>query len=288
VLAASAGNAFTWSTGATTASITVTPASTSNYSVTVTVSGTCTATATTTVTVLPNPTASITPSPASICPGQNSTLTASAGSAYIWSTGATTGNITVSPATTTPYNVTVTIGGSCTASATTSITVLPSPVASVNPAAASICPGQNATLTAGGGIGYLWSNGSTTAAITVSPAATTSYTVTVANASACTATASGTVTVSNTVVATINPNAVTVCSGQSTTLTAGGPAPYLWSDGSTTASISPTPASTTVYSLTVGDGTNCSATTSSTVTVDVFTITVSPASTIPVLQNRWF
>ena len=175
VLTASAGTAFAWSNGSTLSSITVTPASTSNYSLTVTVSGTCTATATTTVTVLPPPTASITPNPATICQGQSSTLTSSAGSAYLWSTGSTTASITVSPASTTPYNITVTIGGTCTATATTSITVNNNPTLTVNPVATSICPGQSATLTGGGGIGYLWSNGLTTNSITVSPASTTTY-----------------------------------------------------------------------------------------------------------------
>ncbi len=278
VLASSPGNAFIWSTGATTASITVTPAATSNYNVTVTVSGTCTATATTTITVLPNPTASITPNPASICPGQSSTLTANAGSGYLWSNGATTNAITVSPITTTPYNVTVTIGGACTTTATSTITVFTNPVASVNPVATSICPGQNATLTAGGGTLYLWSTAATTAAITVTPAATTTYTVTVANANNCTATASGTVTVGNSTVATITPNPSTICLGTNASLTAGGPAPYLWSDGSTTGTITPSPVSNTVYTLTVGNGTNCSATTSTNVTVDNFTATITPAT----------
>ncbi len=59
----------------------------------------------------------------------------------------------------------------------------------------TICAGQSTTLTASGGGTYLWSTGATTAAITVSPAATTTYTVTVTTALGCTATATGTITV---------------------------------------------------------------------------------------------
>ncbi len=42
----------------------------------------------------------------------------------------------------------------------------------------SICDGESTTLTASGGTTYLWSNGETTASITVSPTETTTYTVT--------------------------------------------------------------------------------------------------------------
>ena len=45
-----------------------------------------------------------------------------------------------------------------------------------------ICAGTSTTLTASGGSSYLWSTGATTAAITVTPASTTTYTVTATNA----------------------------------------------------------------------------------------------------------
>lgn len=52
-----------------------------------------------------------------------------------------------------------------------------------------ICPGQSATLTAGGGTSYAWFDGSTnigtTASISVSPAATTQYSCQVTDASGC-------------------------------------------------------------------------------------------------------
>ena len=55
--------------------------------------------------------------------------------------------------------------------------------------------------------------------------------------------------------ATITGN-LTVCSGQSTTLTASGGTAYLWNTGATTASISATAGA---YSVTVSSG-SCSAT----------------------------
>ena len=42
----------------------------------------------------------------------------------------------------------------------------------------TICNGQSATLTASNATTYVWSSGQTTSSITVSPAATTSFTVT--------------------------------------------------------------------------------------------------------------
>ena len=49
-----------------------------------------------------------------VCTGQSTTLTATGGGTYAWSTGATTASITVNPSSTTTYTVTVTNNG-CTA-----------------------------------------------------------------------------------------------------------------------------------------------------------------------------
>jgi hypothetical protein len=60
----------------------------------------------------------------SICPSTSTTLTASGGTTYLWSSGATTASITVSPTITTTYSVTVTLNG-CTATASRTVTVTP-------------------------------------------------------------------------------------------------------------------------------------------------------------------
>lgn len=52
------------------------------------------------------------------------------------------------------------------------------------------CAGAEVTLTASGGVSYLWSTVETTAAITVSPLVTNTYTVTVTSVDGCTATSS--------------------------------------------------------------------------------------------------
>ena len=60
---------------------------------------------------------------------------------------------------------------------------------------------------------------------------------------------------------------ITICSGSSTTLTASGGSGYLWSNGAITASNTVSPLATTVYYVTVTNGTGCCDTASVTVTV---------------------
>ena len=67
----------------------------------------------------------------------------------------------------------------------------------------TIKSGQSTTLTATGGDTYLWSNGATTASITVNPTATTTYEVTV-NKNGCTSKDAVTVTVNAAVSTTGN------------------------------------------------------------------------------------
>ena len=278
-LNAGGGTTYSWSTAATTASITVSPAATTTYSVTATNGASCTGTASATVTVNSNPVAVVSPASASICSGSNTTLTASGGSSYSWSNAATTASITVSPSSTTTYAVTVTNAAGCTATSSGTVTVNTIPTAAILPATASICSGSSATLTASGGSSYSWSNAATTASITVSPSSTTTYTVTVTEASGCTATASRMVTVNSAPAAAISPAAPAICTGTSTTLTASGGTFYSWSNSATTPGISVAPAVTTTYTVTVSDVNGCSATASSTVTVNAFpSAAISPAT----------
>lgn len=253
---------YTWSTGGTGNSVSVSPSTTTTYTVTATTSGGCSDTEQLTVTVNAIPIADA-GTPQSICPGGSATLTASGGGTYQWNTGASTQSINVSPGSTTAYTVTVSNNG-CTATDNVTVTVNSSIVADAG-LPQTVCPGYSATLTATGGGTYAWSEGSSTASITVSPASTTTYTVTVTNLG-CSGTDNVTVTVSS----SITPDAgapQTICSGQSVVLTASGGSTYAWSEGSSTASISVSPLSTTTYSVTVSSG-GCSGTDNVTVTVN--------------------
>ena len=67
----------------------------------------------TTIAVKPLPVATVAPEFDSICTGESTTLTASGGTSYIWSTGAVTPSIVVSPTATTTYIVSVSNADGC-------------------------------------------------------------------------------------------------------------------------------------------------------------------------------
>jgi uncharacterized protein YjdB len=135
------------------------------------------------------------------------------------------------------------------------------------------CAGSNTVLTASGGNTYLWSNGSTTASITVNPNVTTTYSVTVTDFAGCT----GTATTTLNVIANPTPSISgtnTICAGGSTTFTATGGGTYLWSAGAaTTAAISVNTAGT--YTVTVTNAAGCTAT-----ATRVLTINANPTPSI--------
>ena len=109
-----------------------------------------------------------------ICLGESVVLTANGGSSYLWDNGATTKSITVSPRITTIYTVTASDGSN---SDIDSVEVLVNSILANAGPDVAIDLGESITLTATGGDSYMWSTGSTTQSITVSPDATTTYTV---------------------------------------------------------------------------------------------------------------
>ena len=217
-----------------------------------------------------------------ICNGQSATLTANGATSYAWDNEVGAGNDkVVSPATTTTYTVTGTDNNNCSNTATITVTVNQLPnisISTVNP----ICAGQNATLTANGANSYSWNNnlgeGNNKQ---VSPATTTSYTVTGTGANGCTNTASVTVTVNqlpSVSISAVNP----ICNGQSATLTANGATSYAWDNEVGTGNNKEvSPATTTTYTVTGTDDNTCSNTATVTVTVNQLpTVSISEVSPI--------
>ena len=143
------------------------------------------------VTVKALPTVSINPASLTICNGQTGALTATgtpAGGTYSWSGGlGSAATATVSAAGS--YSVTYSSSGCASSAVSANVIVTAAPTVSVTVSESSgianndgsICAGASVTLNAvpSGGIGtYSWSNGASTQSITVSPSATTSYSVT--------------------------------------------------------------------------------------------------------------
>ncbi len=176
-LHASGGSTFLWSNGATTQSIEVNPNQTTTYSVTVSHGDLSDeATVQVFVNLLPNADAG---EDVTIEEGQNVTLSASGGNSYIWNTGDTAQNISVSPSETTTYTVESIING-CSSFDEVTVTVVPLVDADAGDDVDS-CQGETVVLTATGGQFFEWSTGETTASISVSPFETTTYSVTVSN-----------------------------------------------------------------------------------------------------------
>ncbi|MBL4755052.1 MAG: gliding motility-associated C-terminal domain-containing protein, partial [Flavobacteriales bacterium] len=121
-----------------------------------------------------------------ICEGNPTTLTASGGTTYLWSTTETSAAISVSPTVTTTYNVIVGDGAcSATVSHTVNIESLPVANITITGGSANLCGGESLTLSSDPADTYSWdtSPGSTTQVITFTPPAgiNSVYTLTVTN-----------------------------------------------------------------------------------------------------------
>ena len=248
-------------------SSTLSASSSGSYAVEVTSSDGCSAlSASQTVVKNLNPTASISSaSSLSFCDGDSVVLSAPSGMSYAWSDGSTTQTVTQS--TSGQVGLTITDANGCASVASpVTVNVYSVPALTVTSASStSICQGESVTLQAGGGFSsYAWSNGATNQNLIATTAG--SYSVTGTTSDGCTATsAAQTVTVNMAPVATItNAGSNVLCSGGSATLSApSGMSSYLWSDGSTSQSLSVT--STGNYSVTVTNANGCSATSPTTV-----------------------
>ena len=227
VLTASNGDNYLWSTGETTAVITVTPTETTTYTVISTAVGGCADIEQVTVTIIPEIVADA-GEDVTICSGESITLTASGGTSYLWNTGDATSQIVVSPLVTTTYTVIAEDDYGYTDDDSVTVTVIETPDITVSDDIV-IFEGESTVLTASGGDNYLWSTGATSASITVTPNNTTTYTVISSNAN-CNDQEDVTVTVIPEVIADAGED-VSICSGETVTLTASGGTNYLWSTG---------------------------------------------------------
>ncbi|MFC2172105.1 hypothetical protein ACFLU6_05675 [Acidobacteriota bacterium] len=264
---------------------TASPSATTVYAVTTTDPvTTCQTTDDVEVLVYPPPVPDVTPDVPGICAGESQDLDAGAGfTAYLWDTSETTQNITVSPATTTQYCVTVTDGNTCQEMSCETVTVHLLPTPDVTPDAPGICIGETQDLDAGAGYAaYQWDTGETTQTISVSPAATTQYCVSVTDSNGCEGSICETVAVYPRPNPDMTPNNPAICTGDSRVLDAGsGYTTYQWSTSDTTQTIEVSPSATTQYCVTVTNDDGCDETSCETVTVyETPTVVLAPQNPV--------
>jgi len=201
---ASGATSYSWDSGATTNSISVSPNSNTNYTVTGLTNG-CSDTKTLSVTVNQTPTVAV--NSTTICSGTNASIIASGATSYSWDSGATTNSISVSPNSNTNYTVTGLTNG-CSDTKTVSVTVNQTPTVAVN--SATICSGNSFTINPYGAATYSYSNGSPI----VSPLNTSTYTVTGSSIENC-------VSVPQTLTVTVEANAIITSQPTNQTLLTG-------------------------------------------------------------------
>ncbi|MBS1637210.1 MAG: gliding motility-associated C-terminal domain-containing protein [Bacteroidetes bacterium] len=175
----------------------------------------------------------------------------------------------------------------CPITQTVTITQPPAVTVSVS-SNTLICPGQSTTLTAGGASTYTWSPAATLssangATVTANPSALTVYTVTGADAGGCTATNTVQVDMLGNISLTVSPASTTICPSATVTLSASGANSYTWAPAASlsaanTATVSASPAATTVYTIT-GDSNGCTGTgTINVVVTNTLSITATAVS----------
>jgi SdrD B-like domain/GEVED domain len=277
---------------------TITSATAANagaYTVVITDANGCSASATTTAVI--NNTPSATAAATTVCAGGTVQLQSSGG-AFAWAWTGPNGftstdqnpvisNAIVSQSGT--YNVTVTGAGTCVGSANVLVTINPSPTTAIT-APSIVCNEKTLSLSATGGVSYVWSGPnafvSSAASPVISPvnaANAGTYFVTATDANGCTAVSNKVVAV-NAPIATANVTSP-VCEGGTVNFTATGGATYSWSGPNlTTTTQNPSfgaalPAHAGIYSVTVTDAATCSATTQVILQVNSVNVTASVLST---------
>lgn len=161
ILTGSGGANMEWSTGSTGTSIAVSPSITTTYSLIVS-NGICADTAYHNLQVSSSIQAAIT-GDTLLCEGESTTLSASGGNDFLWSTSATSSSITLSPVSTLTLSVIVT-DGTCSDTAMVLIHVDSAVTANII-GSVTACSGDTLQYNGSGGSSLLWNNASTNANI---------------------------------------------------------------------------------------------------------------------------
>lgn len=284
-----APHSYMWSNSQT--SSVATGLSSGNYTITITDANGCSAVAYTTITQ-PNSMAVTVSQDDTICPGQSSNISANTSGGttpytYFWQPNVGFGNTqAVSPSATTSYTAIVTDANGCTSSSAVTISVHSQIFSLTANATPAICKGQNATISAsatGASVtNYYWSNnmGNGAGPYVVSPAVTTTYSVTAYNVCGASITTYTTIIVHPLPQISIPPQAAAAC-GRTVlhftgTSSGNNGATYAWNfgDGSTSNQVNPIhsyyQSGTYTVSVTVTSVYGCSSSAQGICTITVF------------------
>jgi len=173
----SGASSYSWSTGSTSSVLSLSPSTTRSYTITGTTNS-CSSQSIVTITVNPLPQLSLSSSSATLCAGQSVSVVANGAVTYSWSNGSSSATLQVNPVSNAAYTVTGFSSANCTANALYQVSINPNPSVQITSSSLLICSGETATLNASGAQSYVWSSGSTSSFIVVSPSITTGYTLT--------------------------------------------------------------------------------------------------------------
>ena len=231
------------------------------------------------LTVYNLPNVTVSPFDTSICDNSSLVITAGGAFSYSWTPSGSLSSsigalVTASPNLTVTYTVIGTDIHGCTDTTTSHINVSTSPV--VSPTNQTICVGNSATLSVTSnltGTTFLWNNASTNANITVSPLATSNYSVTATDSNGCVGSGQATVTVNPLPNIILSPAAPNICMGTSVNLSAVGASTYSWSpstglSSTSGSSVTANPTLTTTYMVVGQSSSGCYDTAYVTVTVN--------------------
>ncbi len=233
-------------------------AGTYNVTLTVTTSGGCVDSRTRNIHIYPIPNLAFTTTQSGTCLGSVMTVNNTSGSSngainsWFWDFGDGTTSSAANPVHvyTSPGVYTVTLIGEtshgCSDTISQTFTIYGAPQANAG-TDQSICTGNTATLSASGGVSYVWSTGVLTQSVNVSPTSNTTYYVTVTDVNGCTDVDSVRVTVNPVPYVNASPNK-NICLGESVSIYGNYQFNVLWlPGGQTTQTITVSPTVTTTY-----------------------------------------
>ena len=266
-LVATGGVSYTWSpatglSATTGATVTATPADTTTYLITGTDINGCRDTSSVTVftKLIPVVTAS---NDTTICDSSSAHLHVAGATSYLWTPAANLSCTTcvspvASPTATTVYSV-VGITNGCSDTTMVTVSVNPLPIITAGPND-SVCKGGSVSLTATGGVTYIWSpatglSATTGATVIATPPAPVNYIIKGTGTNGCVGKGYITVGIYPQPIVSVGSTSVTLCLGQTDVLNATGATSYAWSpatglSATTGSSVIASPAVDTKYTIT--------------------------------------